>query len=444
MKHALFRPLGTLFCSALLLGALSIPAQAANNITVKVDDQTVAFTDAYPLLRDDRTYVPFRAIFEEMDAAVTWDNATQTVTATRDGRDVRFQIGKTDVTITEDGQTQTISTDAAPFIEGSRTYVPIRFASEAFGACVDWVQSSQTVLIVDVAALADDAYAASFGRMDQYLDFTASDTAQAVQGDFSFDMQYKAAMGTLPVQLTGTVSGSSNADASELAGQVQADVTALREAIEKNEGADVIDSEIESLLQSLANTSYQAIFSRADRTLYLSGALMTELGAASDGWMAFPFDTFAGQAGGDLLAAPAQEHFADVIASQAQQLDLEGAPNATVQTVRTFLEQAKATYGDTAFQTSGNQAVLSTGSYRITLTYDAANAVERAQVSGQAQADGATYGMEIDQTASGSTLTLTVQGGSTSDLSMKITLTQADGGKTPVSRPSGSVTTWTN
>ncbi|MDR3765946.1 MAG: stalk domain-containing protein [Butyricicoccus sp.] len=442
MKHAIFRPLGTLFCSALLLGALSIPAQAANNITVKVDDQAVAFTDAYPLLRNDRTYVPFRAIFEQMDANVTWDNATQTVTATRDGRNVRFQIGKTDVTITEDGQTQTISTDAAPFIEGSRTYVPVRFASEAFGACVDWVQSTQTVLIVDVASLADDAYAASFGRMDQYLDFTAPDTTQAVQGDFSFDMQYKAAMGNLPVRLTGTVSGSSNADASELAGQVQTDVTALREAIEKNEGADVIDSEIESLLKSLANTSYQAIFSRADGTLYLSGALMTELGAASDGWMAFPFDSFAGQAGGSLLAAPAEDHFADTIASLAQQLDLEGAPNATVQTVRTFLEQTKATYGDTAFQASGSQAVLSANGYRITLTYGANGAVERAQVTGQAQADGATYTLETDQTTSNYTLTLSVQGGSSSDLSMKVTLTTADGGTSPNSRPSGPVTNW--
>ena len=38
MKKNLFRPLGTLFCSALLAGALSAPAMAANEIAVRVDD----------------------------------------------------------------------------------------------------------------------------------------------------------------------------------------------------------------------------------------------------------------------------------------------------------------------------------------------------------------------------------------------------------------------
>ena len=49
MQKKFFRPLGTLFCSALLLGALTVPAMAANDISVKVDDQPVSFTDASPI-----------------------------------------------------------------------------------------------------------------------------------------------------------------------------------------------------------------------------------------------------------------------------------------------------------------------------------------------------------------------------------------------------------
>ena len=176
MKKNLFRPLGTLFCSALLAGALSAPAMAANEIAVRVDDQPVKFTDASPMIRSDRTYVPFRVIFEQMNAEVQWDGATKTVIANRDGRNVRFQIGQTNVTITENGQTRHHLTDAAPLIEGDRTYVPIRFASQAFGACVDWVPATRTVLIVDVEKLMDgrsDAYT----YMDDYLAFAGGDRA---------------------------------------------------------------------------------------------------------------------------------------------------------------------------------------------------------------------------------------------------------------------------
>ena len=36
--------------------------------------------------------------------------------------------------------------DAAPFIEGGRTYVPVRFLGESLGAEVDWVSNAQTGL----------------------------------------------------------------------------------------------------------------------------------------------------------------------------------------------------------------------------------------------------------------------------------------------------------
>ena len=111
MQKKFFRPLGTLFCSALLLGALTVPAMAANDISVKVDDQPVSFTDASPIIRSDRTFVPFRAIFEQMGASVQWDADTKTVIANRDGREVRFQIGQTGVKITEDGGTRTVPTE---------------------------------------------------------------------------------------------------------------------------------------------------------------------------------------------------------------------------------------------------------------------------------------------------------------------------------------------
>ena len=439
MKHHLFRPLATAFCTALLLGGLSLPAQAAGEITVRVDDQAVSFTDAYPLLRDDRTYVPFRAIFEQMDASVSWDGATQTVTAVRDGRTVVFQIGQTDIQITEDGQSHTVSTDAAPFIEGSRTYVPVRFASESFGACVDWVQSTQTVLIVDVDSLIDQAYADAFGYMDAYLQLAGQDGTRT--GSFTLSGQYQAAMGSLPIQLSGSAAGQSSAGADALSGAMQLDTAAIQAAIATNEGTEVIDSRIQALLDSLSNSSYEAIFSRTDRALYLSGALATELGAEADGWLAIPFDVLAGQTAGSLLAAPAYDSFAEYAASLAQQLDLEAAPDTTVQTVRTFLEGVRSSYGDQAFTRSDTQATLTNSDCNLALTYTG-ETLTQAELSCSAQENGVSYTASARHASTGLQLQLSRTDSAGSSLSFSISLDATPGESSPAVRPSGDVTDW--
>ena len=438
MKKKLSRFVGMLFGSALLLGVLAAPAFAANDISVKVDDQTVRFTDAAPVIRNDRTFVPFRAIFEQMGAAVQWDGTTQTVIANRDGRDVRFKIGQTGVSITENGDTRTIQTDAAPFIEGSRTYVPIRFASQSFGACVDWVPSSRTVLIVDVAKLLDGS---DYTVMDSYLKFAAS--SRTLSGSAAFHLTYQTAKGDLPVHLTGTASGSENNRAAALTGSVQIDTAAIRTAIEKNEGKTLSGSEMESLLERLSGADFQAIASRADGTLYLSSPILTELGAQEGGWIAIPYDKLAGMALGALLSAPAGDSFADCVAALAQQISLREAPNATVATVRAFLDQTKALYGDTAWQTSGTKKTLSSVGLSAQLSCNAAGEVTGAVLTGTATEDGAAWKTVIDRTAEHWNLTLSRTGGFVSDFTLEWKCTTKAGGAAPAVRPeNGAITAW--
>ena len=51
------------------------------NVIVRLDDKILGF-DQPPVTENDRTLVPIRFLFEQMGAAVTWDDATQTATAT--------------------------------------------------------------------------------------------------------------------------------------------------------------------------------------------------------------------------------------------------------------------------------------------------------------------------------------------------------------------------
>ena len=93
-----------------------------------INDKKVAI-DAEPMIQNDRTYVPFRALAEAFGAEVAYDEATQAVTAELNGVTVVMTIGS--ATYTVNGAEKTM--DVAPFINGSRTMVPVRFAAEAFG-----------------------------------------------------------------------------------------------------------------------------------------------------------------------------------------------------------------------------------------------------------------------------------------------------------------------
>lgn len=444
MKSSFWRPLGTAFCAACLLGAASMPAQAANTISVQVDDKPVQFTDAAPLLRADRTYVPFRAIFEQMNAEVSWDGATQTVTAVRDARTVQFQIGKTAVSITENNATKTVQTDAAPFVEGGRTYVPVRFASEALGACVDWVQDTKTVLIVDAAKMAQD-YALDYTYVDDYLNDMQYD--RSASGNFTLNLKYQTAMGEIPVNMTGTLTGSMTPRASEFTGKVTTDTEAIQAAIEKNEGKDVLSNDMKTFIQSLGTADLHTIVSREDDMLYLSGANVMQLGAQQDGWAGVSLESVAGDLAGALLRGSANGSFADTVADMAQNLDLKSAPDATVATVRNFMELAKKLYGDDAWnaETAVKTLKVANGSTicNMTLDYGTQSNPKSAKIQISSTENAVKHQMNLTQDEKGYQLELHTSGANmvNFDFSMNMNTTQNSGAVNV--RPSEAVTTLT-
>ena len=93
---------------------------------------------------------------------------------------------------------------------------------------MDWVQATRTVLIVDVEKLMG-GYEDAYTYMDDYLKFAG--VSRKIEGGFTLNLDYKTAMGEVPVNMTGTISGAENADAAELSGSVKTDITALQAAI---------------------------------------------------------------------------------------------------------------------------------------------------------------------------------------------------------------------
>ena len=87
---------------------------------------------AAPIVENNRTFVPFRALIEAFGAEVAWDEATQAVTAELNDTVVVMTIGS--ATYTVNGVEK--SMDVAPFIKDASTMIPVRFVAEEFGITV--------------------------------------------------------------------------------------------------------------------------------------------------------------------------------------------------------------------------------------------------------------------------------------------------------------------
>lgn len=127
----------------LMIFTLQTGVFAANDdIVVTVDGSVVSF-DQQPVIIDGRTLVPMRFIFQKLGANVEWDGETSTATGTRDGIVIKIQ-NQNNIMMKNGTE---IALDVPAQIINSRTLVPVRAISEAFGCLVDWNEETRTVII---------------------------------------------------------------------------------------------------------------------------------------------------------------------------------------------------------------------------------------------------------------------------------------------------------
>lgn len=126
--------------------ALIVAAPASAAIGVQKNGRPLSF-DVPPVVENGRTLVPVRAIFESLGAEITWDPATETVTANNPDRNENVVLTLGSTTAWVDGRPETLEV-AAKSIDG-RTMVPLRFISTAMGAEVRWDPITATALIIE-------------------------------------------------------------------------------------------------------------------------------------------------------------------------------------------------------------------------------------------------------------------------------------------------------
>lgn len=133
-------------------GTKPAPNTIPSKIRVVVDNEPVFFEDygnVQPFIKDNRTLVPMRAVYEHFNvqATVQWDNEKRTVTATnREGKTIVFTIDKKEYQVIHpDGRVEKKINDVAPTIKNGRTMLPLRALGEAYGFVVVWFDPTKVV-----------------------------------------------------------------------------------------------------------------------------------------------------------------------------------------------------------------------------------------------------------------------------------------------------------
>lgn len=112
-------------------------------MTVNGAEKLIDAEGSAPVIVNDRTLLPVRAVVEEMGGMVAWDDNTQTVTLNYNNDKIKLVIDS--LTAELNGTANTL--DVAPTIINDRTMLPIRFIAESFKFVVGWDEATQTVTV---------------------------------------------------------------------------------------------------------------------------------------------------------------------------------------------------------------------------------------------------------------------------------------------------------
>lgn len=136
-----------LFMCVMTAAALLNVTAYAQTPSIYFDGDKMEF-ESEPYITNERTMVPFRALFERAGASVMWDGDTKTVVAVKKNGEkttaITLQIGNK-IAFVDNVEYEL---DAPAEITNDFTYVPLRFIMQSLGADVEWNQDTYTVNIV--------------------------------------------------------------------------------------------------------------------------------------------------------------------------------------------------------------------------------------------------------------------------------------------------------
>lgn len=368
MKHLI----RCMLCAVLAAGLMCVPALAAQesaperqgDFYVLVNGEYATFTDAVPQIRNNRSCLPFVAVFEQLgfpSDGMSWDQSTKTVTAVKDELTLSLTIGQPVITLTDGEGRREITADTAPYVDPdtNRTYVPFGLVADALGYRVGWDSSMRAVIIDDVDAILakNDA---TYALMDQYLAYAQSfnEGNQEISGKYAADMTVSANVGEETAAFLFNLDGDYTAlSAGSTQAQFKTVMTMKAEA--KVNGEDVT-AELGEIPESI---DMELRGDLADGTFYLQSAALAEMmeqPGMAESWykldLAGMFDSLGMEYSALMELALGATEETSFQAYLPQLLDLVPLTSVDATTTDT-LTALNAVLSDTAFQKSGENYV---------------------------------------------------------------------------------------
>ena len=148
MKKTAFTAVSALMAAVCMTGisASAISVKSANEIKIKYNDEYIDF-EVSPIIENDVTLVPLRAVFEKMGAEVIWYSETRTIITERRQSTIHLCIDSPYMYL----NAVEYRLETAPKIVQDTTMVPVRAVAQGLGASVSWDADTRTVLITDAS-----------------------------------------------------------------------------------------------------------------------------------------------------------------------------------------------------------------------------------------------------------------------------------------------------
>ena len=403
-----------ILCGGVLAALLCTPSLAAEqgDFSLLVNGEPVTFTDAAPVLKDGRSFLPMAATFEALGFPaedMTWDSTTQTAAASKDGTTISLTIGKNAIQVTQAGAEAGVSieTDAAPYIDAatSRTYIPVGLVADALGYRVAWDGETSTVIIDDVdAILAENTE--TYERMDQYLDYARKYSQGNYQVEGSYLLTSAPDEMESGAEIINTIGGDYNLISSQTAMQLDLGISIGGTIM----GAPISPTDMNLDMRADLGTGLLYLYFQSEDLEYLLNNNVQVNGETiefqiPDQWYSLDMKAVYDEAYGpgfyeELIALSTASQEAAFAQTLEELLKSDTLILTSTATTSDYLEALNQLLGDSHFQKSGS-------TYTSTLEQDGVTILFHLYTSG-GQVNG--YGMEMTASeTTGMEMTMTME-----------------------------------
>ncbi len=186
----LFKKFSVVLMSAILI-LCSCSSVLANNITspkVYLNGSEIEFINK-PILKNNSVCVPLRQITDTIGAEAEYSSADDSTSVIYQNKNIVFSSNNSQILVTENGNTQTMSFAVSPFVQNNIMYVPVRDLANVLGLNIGYDNTANAVILID-KHLFLASHGGSFDIYNKAIKFSQdiSKGKQKISGSIKFNM----------------------------------------------------------------------------------------------------------------------------------------------------------------------------------------------------------------------------------------------------------------